>query len=67
MAIAKVIEIIAESETSWDDAARAAVVEAAHSVRGIKHVYVKNLSAEVAGDKIVKYRLNANITFVVED
>ena len=67
MAIAKVIEVIAESETSWEDAAKAAVAEASQSIRGIKHIYVKNMSAEVAGDRIVKYRLNANLTFVVED
>jgi len=67
MAIAKVIEVIAESETSWEEAAEAAVVEASQSIRGIKHLYVKNLSAEVSGDRIVKYRLNANLTFVVED
>lgn len=67
MAIAKVLEVIAESDTSWDDAARTAVAEAAQSVRGIKHINVKNLSAVVSGDKIVKYRLNANVTFVVEE
>lgn len=67
MAIAKVLEVIAESETSWDDAARAAVAEAAQSVRGIKHLNIKNMSAVVSGDKIVKYRLDANLTFVIED
>jgi flavin-binding protein dodecin len=67
MAIAKVIEVIAESDTSWEEAAQAAVADAGQSVRGIKHLYVKNMSAEVSGDKIVKYRLNANLTFVVED
>lgn len=67
MAIAKVIEVIAESETGWEDAARSAVAEAAHSIRGVKHLYVKNMSAVVSGDKIVKYRMNVNLTFVVED
>ncbi len=67
MAIAKVIEVIAESETSWEEAAETAIAEASQSIRGIKHLYVKNLSAEVSGDRIVKYRLNANLTFVVED
>ena len=67
MAIAKVIEVIAESETSWEEAAETAVAEASQSVRGIKHLYVKNMTAEVSGDRIVKYRINANLTFVVED
>jgi len=67
MSIAKVIEVIAESEISWEDAAKAALAEASQSIRGIKHLYVKNMSAEVAGDRIIKFRLNANVTFVVED
>lgn len=67
MAIAKIIEVIAESENSWEEAAKTAVAEASQSIRGIKHIYVKNMTAEVNGDRIVKYRLNANITFVVED
>jgi len=67
MAIAKVIEVIAESDTSWEDAAASAVAEASQSVRGVKHLYVKNMSAVVSGDKIVKFRMNVNLTFVVED
>lgn len=67
MAIAKIIEVIAESENSWEEAAQTAVAEASQSLRGIKHIYVKNMTAEVNGDRIVRYRLNANITFVVED
>ena len=67
MAIAKVIEVIAESDTSWEDAAASAVAEASQSVRSVKHLYVKNMSAVVSGDKIVKFRMNVNLTFVVED
>lgn len=67
MPIAKVIEVISESDKGWEDAARAAVAEAAQSVRNIKHINVKNMSAVVNGDQIVKYRLNANLTFVVDE
>lgn len=65
--IAKVIEVIAESEKSWDDAAENAVAEASHSVRNIKSLYVKEMSANVKDGKITKYRLNAKITFVIDD
>ena len=64
---AKVIEIIAESKKSWDDAAQNAVEEASKSIRHIKHVYVKEQQAIVEDGKIVKYRLNCNITFVVDE
>ena len=65
--IAKVIEIIAESDKSWDDAAENAVAEASKSVRNIKSLYVQDMQANVKDGKITKYRLNAKITFVVDD
>lgn len=66
MSIAKVIEVIAESDKSWDDAAENAVAEASKSIRNIKSLYVKDLQASVKDGKISKYRLNASITFVVD-
>ena len=38
--LVKVIEVLAQSEKSWDDAARVALAEASKSVRGIKSIYV---------------------------
>jgi len=67
MAVAKVIEILAESDTGWEDAARRAITEASETVRDITHLWVDGMQAEVEGDVIVKYRLNAKITFVVRD
>ena len=58
----KVIEILAESDKSWEDAASRAVNQAARSVRNIKSIYIKNQEASVDNDKIVKYRINANIS-----
>ncbi len=67
MSIVKVIEVIASSETSWDDAARQAVREAAKTVKNIKHFYAENLTAVVEGDEIVEFRINGKISFVVGD
>lgn len=67
MAVAKVIEIMAESDTGWEDAARKAVAETSETVRNIKSLWVDGMQAVVEGDRIVKYRLNAKITFVVRD
>lgn len=66
MSIAKVIEIIAESEESWEDAAQNAVAEAAVTVKNIRSVYVQDMQAVVSDNQLVKYRLNAKITFVVD-
>lgn len=67
MAIVKVIEILAESKTGWEDAAQVAVKEASKTVDNIKSVNIKNLQALVDGDKVVGYRVNAKISFVIHD
>jgi hypothetical protein len=65
MSIAKVVEVLAEGH-SIETAIQAAVSEAAETVRGIKHVYVEGVQAIVEDDEVVKYRINAKVTFVVE-
>lgn len=64
--IVKVIEVIAESSKSWDDAAQTAVAEAGKTVNQIKSVWIDNFSGEVEGDRIVRFRVNAKISFLVK-
>ena len=64
MSVVKVIEIHAEGSTI-EGAAEAALQEAAKSVNQIKNIYIDDLQAIVEGNKIVKYRVNTKISFVV--
>jgi flavin-binding protein dodecin len=64
--IVKVTEVIAQSEKGFDDAVRNAVKEAAKTIRGIKSVWIDNFNCMVENDKIVGYRVNAKISFLVE-
>lgn len=66
MAIHKVIEVLSQSEKSWEDAAQRAVKDAAKSVRHIKSIYVRNMEGIVKDDKIIEFRVNASITFELE-
>ena len=66
MAVVKVTELLAESEESWEDAARQAVAEASKSLRGIRSVYVSELQATVEDDKVKNFRANVKISFVLE-
>ena len=66
MALLKVIELLAESEKSWEDATQNAVSEASTTMRKIRSVYVKNLTAEVEDGKITHWRLNCKMTFEKE-
>ena len=66
MALLKVIELLSESKKSWEDATQNAVSEASTSMRKIRSVYVKNLTAEVEDGKITHWRLNCKMTFEKE-
>ncbi len=65
MAVLKVIEILASSETSWEDAVKNAVKSAAKSLKGIRSVYVQDQSAVVKENHIVEFRVTCKITFEV--
>jgi flavin-binding protein dodecin len=62
----KVVEILAESNKSWEDAAQNAVSRAGETLKGIKSIYIQNFEAAVSGDHVTKYRINAKISFVLE-
>ena len=66
MTMLKVIEVLAESSTSWEEAAQNAVTQASKSVEGIKSIYIKDSEAVVEGGKITKYRINGKISFMLE-
>jgi dodecin len=61
--VVKVIELLAQSKKSWEDAAQSAVTEADKSLRNIRSIYIKNFEATVEGGKIREYRINAKVTF----
>jgi len=67
MAVLKVIEVLAESPTSWEEAAKEAVAEASKTVRGIRSIYIKNFEATVREGAVENFRINAKITFSVEN
>jgi len=65
MAVLKVIEVLADSTKSWEDAALNAVNKASETVKNICSVYIKEQSCVVEDGKITRYRVNVKITFEV--
>jgi dodecin len=65
--LVKVIEVLAQSETSWEDAAKNALQEAKKTLRNIRSIYVKELEVKVENDAIVAFRINAKIAFDLEE
>ena len=64
--IVNAIEVIAQSDQSWEQAAQKAIEEASKTVRHIRSIYGQEFQADVSDGKITQYRLNAKISFDVE-
>lgn len=68
MTVNKVIELMSESNKSWEDAAQKAVDKASKSVKGIRSIWVQDFSATVnEKGKLDTYRITAKVTFEVKD
>ncbi|HNU76818.1 MAG: dodecin family protein [Prolixibacteraceae bacterium] len=67
MTVLKVIEILASSEKSWEDAVKNAVKKASKTLKGIRSVYVQDQSAVVKENQVVEFRVNCKISFEVFD
>ena len=65
MAVMKVIEILANSEKSWEDATKKAVNHASKSVKNIKSAFVESQSVVVKDNEVSEFRVNLKITFEV--
>jgi flavin-binding protein dodecin len=66
MSILKVIEVLSNSEISWEDATRKGIAKAAKSVKHIRSVYVQEQSATVSDGMITGFRVNLKLTFELE-
>jgi dodecin len=65
--LVKVIEVLAQSETSWEDAAKNALQEAKKTLRNIRSIYIQEFEAKVENDAIAEFRINAKISFDLEE
>jgi len=66
MSILKVIEVMSNSTTSWEDATQQAVTEASKTLKNIRSAYVKEQTAQVSDNKITEYRVTLKITFEID-
>jgi flavin-binding protein dodecin len=66
MSVMKVIEIMADSSKSWEDAAKNAVTHASKSIKHIKSAYVQSQSMVVKDGDVADFRVNVKITFEVK-
>ena len=61
--IKQVIEILASSDKSFEDALQRAVAQLSTSVPNISSIYIKDQSCKVRDNRIVEYRITAKVSF----
>jgi flavin-binding protein dodecin len=59
----KVIEIIGTSDTSWEEAAKTAVEEAASHLEDLRVAEVTQLDLHIVDNKVVAYRAKVKASF----
>lgn len=67
MSIAKITEISATSEKSFDDAVRRGIERAGKTLQGIKGAWVNEMNVQVEDGKVTTFRVNLRVTFVLRD
>ena len=67
MSVAKVIELSATSEKSFEDAIRQGVSRAAKTVENIRSAWIKEQRVEIANGAVKAYQVNMQVTFVLND
>jgi flavin-binding protein dodecin len=65
--VAKIVEIVGTSNKSWEDAALVAIEEARKTIRRIRGIKIKDMTARVDPDteRLVEYRTSVNLSFGV--
>jgi flavin-binding protein dodecin len=66
MSVARVTEIIASSTKSFEDAIHVGIARANKTLKNVKGAWIQDQKLEIKDEKIVEYRVNMKVTFVLE-
>lgn len=67
MSVAKVIEVSATSQTSFEDAINQGITRACDTIANVRGAWIKEQQISVENGRISDYRVNMQVTFVLED
>lgn len=67
MSIAKVVQVVPSSNTSFDDAVQQGLAGLTKTVRGVRGIKIQDWTAKVEDDKIVGYKVTMDVAFHVEE
>ena len=66
MSVAKVIEISATSNESFEDAIEQGIARASATLRNVRGAWIKEQHASIEEGRITEYRVNMMITFILD-
>ena len=66
-AVAKVSEISARSDKSFEDAIKLGLARASKTLRNVRSAWIKEQRLDLKEGKIVNYQVNMMVTFVLDD
>jgi dodecin len=67
MPIARVIELSATSEESFEDAINQGIKRAMSTLRNVESAWIKDMNVLIENDQVAAYKVNMAITFTLED
>ena len=67
MSIARVVEISATSDRSFEEALRQGVARATQTLRNVRSAWVKEQEVQIEDGEIAGYKVNMLVTFVLDD
>jgi dodecin len=65
--VARVTEISARSETSFEDAINVGIERACRTLRNVEAAWVKEQRVAIADSQVTSYQVNLLVTFQLED
>ena len=66
MSVARITELSATSETSFEDAIQQAISRATSTLRGVEGAWIKDQNVMIQDGNITGYKVNLAVTFVLE-
>ncbi len=67
MSVAKVVEISSSSPKSFQEAIDEGIARASKTIKGIRGAWINEQKVEVKDGKVVEYRVNMKVSFIVKD
>jgi flavin-binding protein dodecin len=67
MTVARVTEITSTSERSFEDAINQGIERANQTLRHVRGAWVQDMKLDIDEGRIIAYRVNMKVTFILDD